>query len=294
MKQGEMMSLMSKLLTIWISSVVLLFASQNTTIKQEIEKFLTTSIRPNKNIKVLDFKIAKVVDVSKKIPDWKAYVIIIDLKLLKQNDRIVTIKDVVFSNGTYIARQFINLKTKNSLKDNILNNFTPNANKSYYDKNHLLYGSNQAKYKILVFSDPQCPFCMDFVPSLMEFVKKHSNTFALYYYHLPLVIHPGSDTIVKALIAADKKGYKDLEEKIYEVDMDTAKHDPKTVLRRFNKELKTHITMKDISQKDVLQRYKNDLYKSNKLLVNGTPTVFINGKYDYGREKIEKLMEEYK
>ncbi len=287
------MSLMLKLLTIWISSIVLVFAGTLTT-KQKVENFLNTSIKPNKNIKVLDFKIAKVVNISKKIPGWKAYIITIDLKLLKQNNRVVTIKDAVFSNGTYIARQFINLETKNKLKDNILKKFIPNANKTYYDKSHLLYGSSHAKYKLLVFSDPQCPFCMDFVPDLMKFVKKHPNTFALYYYHLPLVIHPGSDTIVKALIAADKKGYKDLEEKIYEVNMDTVRHDPKTVLRRFNKELKTHITMKDISQKDVLQRYKNDLYKSNQLLVNGTPTVFINGRYDYGRKKIEKLMEEYK
>ncbi len=287
------MSLMSKLLTIWISSAVLIFAG-NVTTKQKIEKFLTTSIKPNKNIKVMGFKVAKVVDISKKIPGWKAYIITIELELLNQNNRVITIKDVLFSNGTYIARQFVNLKNKKKIKDELLRDFTPDAPKSYYDKEHLLYGSSEAKYKLLVFSDPQCPFCMDFVPDVMEFVKKHPNTFALYYYHLPLVIHPGSDTIVKALIAADKKGMKGLEKKVYEVDLETKKHDPKTVLAKFNKELHTDITMDDIKQKDVLKRYSDDLYKSNKLLINGTPTIFINGKYDKGREKIEKLMKEYK
>ncbi len=288
------MSLMSKLLTIWISSVVLIFAAGNLTTKQKIEKFLTTSIKPNKNIKVLGFKVAKVVDISKKISGWKAYVITIELKLLKQNNRVITIKDVLFSDGNYIARQFVNLSNKKKVKDEVLKNFSIDADNSYYDKKHLLYGSSDAKYRLLVFSDPQCPFCMDFIPDLMEFVKKHPNTFALYYYHLPLVIHPGSDTIVKALIAADKKGNIGLEEKVYQSNFDTKKHDAKTVLDRFNKELKTDITMDDINQKDVLKRYKEDLHKSNKLMINGTPTIYINGKYDKGREKIEKLMKEYK
>ncbi len=288
------MSLMSKLLTIWISSAVLIFAAGNLTTKQKIEKFLTTSIKPNKNIKVLGFKVAKVVDISKEIPGWKAYVITIELELLKQNNRVITIKDALFSNGKYITRQFVNLSNKKKVKDEVLQDFYPDADNSYYNKEHLLYGSSDAKYRLLVFSDPQCPFCMDFVPDLMEFVKKHPNTFALYYYHLPLVIHPGSDTIVKALIAADKKGNTGLEEKVYKVNLDTKKHDPKTVLDKFNKELKTDITLDDIKQKDVLKRYSDDLYKSNKLMINGTPTIYINGKYDKGREKIEKLMKEYK
>ena len=287
------MSLMSKLLTIWISSAVLIFAG-NVSTKQKIEKFLSTSIKPNKNIKVMGYKVAKVVDISKKIPGWKAYIITIDLKLLKQNNRLITIKDVLFSNGTYISRQFVNLKTKKKIKDELLRDFTPDAPASYYDKEHLLYGSSEAKYKLLVFSDPQCPFCMDFVPDVMEFVKKHPNTFALYYYHFPLVIHPGSDTIVKALIAADKKGHKDLEEKVYKVDFDNIKHDPKSILEKFNKELHTNITLDDIKKEDVLDRFSQDLYRSGKLMINGTPTIFINGKYDKGREKIEKLMKEYK
>ncbi|NPA74335.1 MAG: DsbA family protein [Epsilonproteobacteria bacterium] len=288
------MSLMSKLLTIWISSAVLIFAAGDLTTEQKIDKFLSTSIKPNKNIKVMGYKIAKTVDISKKIPGWKAYIILIDLKLLKQNNRLITIKDVLFSNGTYISRQFVNLKTKKKIKDEILRDFSPDADSSYYDKKHLLYGSSNAKYKLLVFSDPQCPFCMDFVPDLMEFVKKHPKDFALYYYHMPLSFHPGSDTIVKALIAAGLQGKKDLEEKVYSADFEMKKHDPKSILDRFNKELDTNVTLADIKKKEVLDRFSEDLYKSNKLLINGTPTIFINGKYDKGREKIEKLMKEYK
>ncbi len=289
------MSLMSKLLMIWISSAVLIFAGTNgnaNTTKDKIQRFLNTSIKPSKNVKVLKFKIAKVVSL-KDIPGWKAYIIIIDLKLLKQHNRVINIKDVLFSNGKYLSRSFIDFKTKKKLKDRLLRNFVPDASKLYYDKEHLLYGSSKAKYKVLVFSDPQCPFCMDFVPDLMKFVKKHPKTFALYYYHLPLTIHPTSVIIVKAEIAAESKGY-DVAQKVYSANLDTKTNDVKTVLAKFNKELKTNITPSEIKSKTVLKRYKEDLRRANKLMINGTPTIFVNGKYDAGREIIGKLMKKYK
>lgn len=285
------MSLMSRLLIIWISSIAILFAGGVST-KDKVQKFLKSSIRPNKNIKVLGFHIAKVVDL-KDIPGWKAYILTIDIELLKQNNRVITIKDVIFSNGKYLSRAFVDIDTKKKLKDKLLKSFSPNAPLSYYDDEHLLYGNKNAKYKILVFSDPQCPFCQDFVPDVMEFVKKHPKDFALYYYHMPLSIHPGSDTIVKAEIAAEKKGYKDIGLKVYKAQLDIDKKDPKEVLKIFNKKMKTNITLDDIKDKDVLKRFSDDLYKANKILVSGTPSVYLNGKYDAGRENVQHLMDEY-
>ncbi len=286
------MSLMLRLLTIWIGSTLLLFGAGVTT-KQKIENFLKTSIKPNPNIKVLGYKIAKVVDLKDEIPGWKAYILTIDIELLKQNNRVITIKDALFSNGKYISRAFVDLKTKKKLKDELLKKFSPDAPMSYYDKEHLLYGSGDAKYKVLVFSDPQCPFCMDFVPDLMKFVKKHPKDFALYYYHMPLSIHPGSDTIVKAEIYLEQNGNKDISLKAYEKMLEVENKDPKKVLEYFNKKLNTNVTLENIKDKKVEKRFSEDLYKANKILVNGTPTVYLNGKLDYGRSKIQKLMDKY-
>jgi len=285
------MSLMSRLLIVWISSVLFVFAGGLST-KQKVQKFLTSSIRANKNIKVLDFHIAKVVDL-KDIPGWKAYVLTIDIKLLRHNNKIITIKDVLFSNGKYLSRAFVNIDNKKKLKDKILGRFNPDAPMSYYDDEHLLYGSKNAKYKIMVFSDPQCPFCMDFVPDVMEFVKKHPKDFALYYYHMPLSFHKGSDTIVKAELAAWKKGYKDIDYDVYKKDVEADTTDPKKVLEKFNKKLKTNITLDDINNKNIKDRLKIDQDRARKILVSGTPTVYVNGKYDRGREEVQKLMKKY-
>ncbi len=287
------MSLMLRLLMITVSSFVLVFGATNNTTELKIEKFLSSSIRPNPNIKVLRYKIVKTVDV-KNIPGWKAYILTVNLKLLKQNNRIITIKDVLFSNGKYISRGFVNLKTKKNIKDSILKSFSIDADESYYNGKHLLYGDKNAKYKVLVFSDPNCPFCAGFVPDLIKFVKKHPKNFALYYYDLPLVIHPTSSVVVKALIAGREKGYKDLYEKVYGVNLNLNTTNPKIILDKFNEDLHTNITLKDIQSKKVLDVYNNDLEKSNKLMVNGTPTVYINGKLDLYRDKIAKLMNEYK
>ncbi len=287
------MSLMLRLLMITASSFILVFGATNNTTELKIEKFLSNSIRPNPNIKVLRYKIVKTVDL-KNIPGWKAYILKINLKLLTQNNRIITIKDILFSNGKYISRGFVNLKTKKNIKDSILKSFSIDADKSYYDNKHLLYGDKNAKYKVLVFSDPNCPFCAGFVPGLIKFVKKHPKNFALYYYDLPLIIHPTSSVVVKALIAGREKGYKNLYEKVYGVDLNLNTTNPKIILDKFNKDLHTNITLKDIQSKKVLDVYNNDLKKSNKLMVDGTPTVYINGKLDFYRDKIAKLMNEYK
>ena len=59
------------------------------------------------------------------------------------------------------------IKNGKSLKDLL----TPNLTEKYHDDAKLIAGNQNAKDK-LFFSDPLCPFCRDYVPDVIKYVKK--------------------------------------------------------------------------------------------------------------------------
>jgi len=63
----------------------------------------------------------------------------------------------------------------------------PDLDPNIYDDKHLIAGDKDAKHKLVVFSDPQCPFCKEIVPNMYKIVKEYPKRFALYYYHMPLL-----------------------------------------------------------------------------------------------------------
>ena len=107
--------------------------------------------------------------------------------------KVLMQKIFFFSDGKYIALELIDSETGKSLKDLV----TPNLTEKYYDKSKLIAGNHNAKDKIVIFSDPLCPFCKDYVPDVIKYVNKNSDTIALYYYNFPLMIHPAATPLSK-------------------------------------------------------------------------------------------------
>jgi len=283
-----MMSLMLRLLSIILISSTLASAGSKTT-EQKLINFIGKAINTNKLYKFKKVQVVheEVVPWNKK---WKAYFIKIDLQIPSKN-KTISVRDIIFSNGTIISKDFIDINTGKSIK----NSFSFPASLNLYDDEHLLIGNKNAKNKLILFSDPLCPFCMDFVPDLISWMKKHDKNFALYYYYFPLSIHPGSISVVKAEIAAEKLGkFKDLTSRVYNEAFEFLNAGEANVLKKFNKAFKTNLTIEDINKKDILQRVKNDMKVANDLMVRGTPTLYVNGKKDPTRSLYKKLAKEGK
>lgn len=239
----------------------------------------------NKRIKLKDINI----NLKKELPQkgWYGYIIEIDALFGEKN---VKAKDIVFSDGKVIAPEIFDIKTGADLKDLL----TPSLSAKYYDEKKLIAGNHNAKNKIVIFSDPLCPFCIDYVPEVIKHVKKNSKDIALYYYHFPLLrIHPAADTLIKAMEIAKKDGIKDIELKIYDIDWEkyfTAKErNAEKILNAFNKEFKTNITMEQISDKELREEVFKDVSMGEDVMVQGTPTIYINGEKDNTRLKYETL-----
>ncbi len=275
------MNKFSKIVSMSILLSGALYAASN---EQNIVDFEKKRISQNPNVQVKDIKI----ETKKELPlaGWSGYILNVQADV---QGKSINAKDILFSDGKYIALELIDSETGKSLKDLV----TPNLTEKYYDKSKLIAGNHNAKDKIVIFSDPLCPFCKDYVPDVIKYVNKNSDTIALYYYNFPLMIHPAATPLSKLAEIAKNKGIKDAELKTYETNwepyFDEKTTDEKKILEAFNKEFKTSIKQEELSDKNLDSLIKKDISMGDDVMVQGTPTIFINGIKDASKQKFETL-----
>ncbi|WP_324172779.1 DsbA family protein [Sulfurimonas sp.] len=277
------MSLMLKLL----ATTLLLSSLLNATIlNKDIENFLKKSFKGNPNIVALKVKVEHRVPVEK-LKGWEAFVVSVDATLkAKPKNRNVKQKMIWFSNGEIMTQDFVDMKSGISLKELVSPSFKP----EYYKKANLIYGNENAKHKVAIFSDPLCPFCRNYVPEAINYMKKQPNKFAIYYYHFPLPsLHPAAVELVKAAVVAELQGKKDVVLKLYKVNVDAKERDVKKILAAFNSVMKTNIKPSDLNSDAVKKHIVHDLFVADSVMVSGTPTIFFDGKLDKTKRKFREI-----
>ncbi len=258
-------------------------------VEDQILKFEKNRISKNKRIKLKEIKLFLKKDLNQN--GWVGYVFDLSIVIKGKDKKDIKVKDTIFSDGKMISPELINIKTRQSFKKMMY----PKLSSKYYDKKYLIAGNENAKHTLVLFSDPLCPICTEVVPEIIKDVQNNPNILALYYIHMPLDMHPTAKLLVKASILAHQQGIKNIDYKVYtanfEKDFDAYKEkDKKKVLKIFNKRFKTKITMKQINSKKLNNKIKYDLNLAENALVNGTPTLFFDGKIDTMRNKYEKYI----
>ncbi len=264
MKQGKITTALA-LGTLLATS---LFANDNLVIEYEKKR-----VSQNPNIKIKDIKINTKKELS--IAGWTGYILDINASVQGKD---IQAKDFLFTNGTHIAPELIDIKTMQSMKDVIV----PNLTDKYYKKDNLIAGNEKAKNKVVLFSDPLCPFCMDYIPTVIAEVNKNKENIALYYYAFPLTqIHPASLPLSKLIDIAHSKGVVDVITKSYTIDwskhFDEKSTDEAKILEAFNKELGTDIKIEELNKKELNAKIEKDIAMADDVLVSGTPTIYVNG-----------------
>jgi len=269
-----------------LSTLILLTSVLNADIDEnKILKFEKARLSKNPNITIESVNIAMKKELDQK--GW--YGIVFDV-VAQLDAKTVKAKDILFTNGQTATPELYNIKTGKSYKDYM----KPKLTEKYYDDEHLIAGNKDAKHKIVLFSDPLCPHCIEYSPELIKDVKKNPKQFALYYYHFPLLgLHPDSDVITKAMHVASQMGIKDVVYKTYTGNfydyLTEHKNSDKKVLEVFNKIMKTNITLDQINSKDVKKSIEHDIFMGEEAMVQGTPTVFFDGVYDKSRYKYDRI-----
>jgi protein-disulfide isomerase len=245
--------------------------------KKQIIKYIKNSVIRNPRVKVQDLEIVET-KVDDRIKGWKVLFTSMDLMFQKKS---IKAPIILFSNGNLLTTELYDVNTST----NFAKVLKPTIPESVYDDEHLLYGNKDAKHKILVFSDPQCPFCQDVMPDIFEAVKKHPDMFALYYYHLPLKrLHPVSETLTKVMHIAQNGNRKDIFEDMYKLDINIRMTNEKKILSKIKKQFNYKLTKEQINAPEVLNSLKADEDTAARLMISGTPTVYIDGKWDRFRD----------
>nr|WP_275853405.1 thioredoxin domain-containing protein [Sulfurimonas sp. SAG-AH-194-C20] len=269
---------MLKLLTITLLLTSSAFAQ---TTSQKLEKYLTEKYEDNPNIKTIIVKVEGVKPLQG-IRGWNAYIIALEATLKNKPKELIKQKHIWFSNGTMITEKLTNLSNGDNYEDEV----KPDIKASEYSKENLVYGNENAKHKVVIFSDPLCPFCKDFAPEALLYMKKYPEKFAVYYYHFPLLrIHPASAIITRAAVVAQRAGVKDVSIKMYDIKVNAQEKNVDKILSAFNKVVGSHVTEKDIKVASVTAEINHDTNFATNLFVGGTPTIYFDGKIDKTRKK---------
>lgn len=275
------MSSMLKLLSVLILSISLLNANEDFA---KVENFLTNLYKSNPNLRSLKVKVLDTMEVDR-VSGWSAYVVQMDA-ILEKDQRQVLEKMVWFSDGDVITKEVFDRKSGRNLSEFVKFEFKD----EYYKKENLIYGSEKSRNKVVIFSDPLCPFCKQIVPEALEYMSKDPSRYAVYYYHLPLEnLHPASVEIVQAAIALELQGRKDVIKDLYKIKINPAEQSNEVVLGVFNKIMNAKIGMVEVMSQEVNDRLKADLKVVDELLVNGTPTIFVNGMIDRSKTKYKEV-----
>ena len=279
------MSLMSKLLSLAVVTTLSLSASSD---EDDVKSYIQNYMVKNEQVKVTSVDI-----IDKQLLDdpkgWEVYFVNINANVKKSPTIFdkVTVPETLFVKDNFTVPTLINLDTGEDYKQTL----KPELKANVYDAKHLVAGNKDAKHKIVVFSDPQCPFCQTKVPELYKAVTENPETFALYYYHLPLLqIHPVSDIIARAMLIEQAKGHYAKMIDMYSFKINPREVNATLVLEKLNKEYKLNLTEEQINSEEIQKEMVFDKGMATQSMVSGTPTVYMDGKWDPSREKYQSFI----
>ncbi|MBN2722407.1 MAG: DsbA family protein [Campylobacterales bacterium] len=281
------MLLMRKLLVMMLltmtAMVTIACSAKENVDEKTILKFVKNQVVKNKDVKVLGITVLERKNV-KELPGWEVLLVTLQLEY---NNQKLDAPETFFVRDNVITPVLVDLKTGINYRDEI----KPTVPNEVYNKNHLLAGNVNAKHKILVFSDPLCPFCQEIVPELLNAAKSNPDVMAVYYYHLPLKqIHPASAVLTRIMEVAQKQGKNDLVAKMYTLQIDPSDTNETNLINTVKAQTGFEVTPAQINSPEITNALTRDEQMASRLMVTGTPTIYIDGKLDKLREGFRDLL----
>jgi len=276
------MSLMSKLLMSTVVATVALSANAQPENK-DLVNYIKKSVVKNPQVKINGVTVIEST-THKDLPGWNILLTTMDLEYQKKD---IHAPETMFVKDGLITGHLVNLKTGDDYRDTI----KPSVPETLYNDAHLLFGNKDAAHKVLIFSDPQCPFCQQTVPGIFTAAKENPTKLAIYYYHLPLMrIHPVSGILTRIMHIAQQEGKLDVVEKMYSLKISPKEIDMTKVLAAVQKHSGYSVSAEKVNAKDVTTAIKADETTAGRMMVSGTPTIYIDGVWDKSRTKYKEYI----
>ena len=143
-------------------------------------------------------------------------------------------------------------------------------------------GGTNARATLEEYGDYQCPPCGALFYELKTIEKEYGNDMRFVFRHFPLSSHKHAFTAAHAAEAAGLQGkFWEMHDMIYQNQMSWSPvDDARTVFLQYARDLKLDVDRftRDMESAEVAARVRADSQRGSSLRVEGTPTIFINGR----------------
>jgi protein-disulfide isomerase len=161
--------------------------------------------------------------------------------------------------------------------------FSPDTVKSIELGDSPSKGAKKPVVTLVEWADFECPFCGVTAPVLKGLVEKYPDQVQLVFKHYPLSAHQHAENAARAAVAAQRQGkFWQLQQKLFESQKTGL--DEANVLKLARD---TGLDMKefenDIASEATADSVARDRKQADELGLEGTPMIYINGRY-FSRE----------
>jgi predicted DsbA family dithiol-disulfide isomerase len=141
-----------------------------------------------------------------------------------------------------------------------------------------IMGNERAQITLVEFAEFKCPYCVTMGPLLKKLVEESNGSVRLLFKHFPLKKHAGSALASKASQAAYRQG-KFWE--MYGLLFKNMEHQTMEDLLRYAQELGLEVEKfnRDIEDPNLAQIVERDILEGVRANLQGTPTLFFNGRF---------------
>jgi predicted DsbA family dithiol-disulfide isomerase len=171
--------------------------------------------------------------------------------------------------------------------------FSPDRVKSVDASDSPSLGPSSAPVTIVEWADFECPHCRHAAPRLEKTVESHPGKVRLVYKFYPLAAHVHGESAARAAVAAMKQG------KFWEMHHALFEHqeamEPRDI-EKYAKDIGLDFAKwkADWESEAAADRVSRDRKQGDAVAINGTPTVYINGReYNLTKFDMEDDLEDW-
>jgi len=154
-------------------------------------------------------------------------------------------------------------------------------------------GSDDAKVKLVEYSDFQCPYCQMFQKTINEIIAQYGNDVQFIFKNLPLdSIHPRAKAAAMAAECANEQGkWLEYADKLFANQKIWGESKDNKTFISYASQLKldTAKFSQCVSEEKYKGKIEADLKEASDFGIGGTPAVFINDKFKSGALQAAEL-----
>lgn len=160
-------------------------------------------------------------------------------------------------------------------------------------ENVIKFGPDDAKVRLVEYSDFQCPYCQLFQKTVSEVVKEYGDKVQFVFKNLPLEsIHPRAKAAAMAAECANEQGkFMEYSDKLFANQKIWGATKDNKMFVGYASQLKINTAQftQCLSEEKYKGKIEEDLKEATEFGISGTPAVFINDKFKNGAVSAEEL-----